>query len=245
MYFYVSESLTSPNEHRRIEEIKSLLSELGIAGEFAVASPARTVEEHMELAFHKGFTTIVGIGSDALASKVAATLFRYDPERAAMGMIPLQPAQQLWSLIGVKTTRQAIELLSQRRLMTIDMLELGRHRAIITSATIRLNTPVRFELSFGQAALSGQFTDLVIEPSGQVTLADNTLTTLPLWSRLWRWPTADPLATTRFTANRWRFTTEKSCDVVIANQIVAQTPLDAKRRPRVLNLIVDRAKIKT
>lgn len=243
MYFYITEYLTTPSERRRIEEIKSLLSQLGIAGEFVVASPAKTVEDHLEMAFRKGFTTIVGIGSDALANRLAATIFRFDPERSVMGMIPLQPQQQLWSMIAAKTTKEAVESLRQRRLEKIHLLDLGRQQAIITAAAIHLNQAVRFELVVGQAILSGQFTDLLMRLSGRIILFDKSQINQPIWNRFIGRSTTDPLAISRLTANRWRLSTETPCDVTVDGLVVTQTPLDVKRRPRVLKLIVNRARI--
>lgn len=242
MYYYITEPLTTKAERRKIDEIKSLLSQLGIAGEFAVASPARTVEEHLELAFRKGFTTVVGIGSDALACKVAGTILSHHYDRAVMGMIPLSPAQEMWSVIGVRNLRDIGEALRSRRLQSMDVLMVGPKQGIITDATIQTSSPVRFELHYKEVALLGKLTDVVVSPNGEVKLWDREANRpAGFLGRLFGGSGNDQAAITHLAADRWQLATAKPCDLTVSGQIVAQTPLDVVARPKALKLIVNRA----
>lgn len=245
MYYYIAEPLTTKTERRQIEDVKALLSQLGIAGEFAIASPARTVEEHLELAFSKGFTTIVGIGSDALVNRVAATMLHRQYDKAVLGAIPLQPEQVLWSMIGARTLAELGEILRARLIMAIDALELGRGQAIITPAAIKATKPVRFQLRYRQVDIQGLLTNAELATNGEVKLWDATYgQPTSLLSRLFgRSKTESTINLTHFKNNRWALATETALAVTVNGQNVAQTPLQAIRRPKALKLIVSRAKI--
>lgn len=246
MYFYVAEPITTQAERRKIEEIKSLLSQLGIAGEFAVASPARTVEEHLELAFRKGFTTIVGIGSDALINKVASRLLYHQYDRAAVGAIPLSTSQILWQMVGAHSLKELGEILRARLLLPIDAVVFNEQHACITSAAIRLDRPVSFRLSYNASELSGQFTDLTIKTDGQLRLQDRTYQTQgSFFDRFFGKRAEKNLSVTSLSKERWQLTTGEPCSLLVAGQVVTKTPLKVLRRPKALKLIVHRAKIAT
>jgi diacylglycerol kinase family enzyme len=249
MYYYIVEPLTTQAEKRKIEEIKAILSQLGIAGEFAVASPARTVEEHMQLAIKKGFSTVVGIGSDALANKVASTLLRYRHDQAAMGVIPFSPQQQLWQMIGGTNLREICESLRTRLIISIDAVRLTERDFFITEASIHQEQPVRFHLAYNHLHLAGQFTDLTITNTGFVQLWDSTYNPppqagLPFLKKLFGTSqTAENRSLTQFQSKTWQFETEKPCDVLVNGEPATQTPLLVELLPKALKLIVNRARM--
>lgn len=243
MYYYVAEPLTTRNERRKIEEIKSLLSQLGIAGEFAVASPARSVEECLELAFKKGFTTIVGIGSDALACRIASEVLRTGNDRIALGMIPLQPQSQMWGMLGVTSLNDIGESLRTRLLESFDAVDLGDGRASIVRSSIDLPSPVQFKLAYKRAIFAGAFTNLVIEPTGSVRIWDSTLGKSGLWQRLFGAKTSDNQSVTQLSGKHWQLATETPCELTVGGTAIATTPLSVTFRPKALKVIVNRATI--
>lgn len=243
MYYYIVEPLTTQAEKKRVEEIKMILSQLGIAGEFAVASPARTVEEHLELAFRKGFSTIVGIGRDSLASQVAGRLIATGYTKAALGFIPLQTGQELWQMIGATSIRQICESLRTRRVLSIDAMAINDEKFFITPATAHFSRPLRFQLIFPHYGLEGQFTNLSIMPTGQLTISDASQVTQSWFSRLFRKPQADNSSATQLMIEECQLLTERPCSLIVDSLAFAQTPIQLQHRPQVLKLIVNRAKI--
>ncbi len=248
MYYYIAEPTTTNIERKKIEEIQSILSQLGIAGEFAVASPARSVEEHLELAFRKGFTTIVGIGSDALANQVASSIFREGYDTAVLGFIPLRPRQALWNMIGTTTIREACQQLRTRFVVSIDALQIDATHTLITDAVIQLPAPVRFLLHYRGSTIQGQLTDATISHNGTITLTDTTYRPKPqgrsLLERIFGGrKQAIELASTSVQASRWQLETETPCSITVDGSVVATTPLDATTRPKALKLITVRDKV--
>lgn len=243
MYYYVAEPISTRNERRRIEEIKSLLSQLGIAGEFVVASPARSVEECLDLAFKKGFTTIVGIGSDALACRLASAVIGTGNDRIALGMIPLQPQSQLWSMLGVTSVQEIGESLRTRLLESFDAVELGDGRCSIVRAVISLSSPVNFKLAYKRAIFAGSFTDLTLDPSGIVRIWDRNVGQVGFWQGLFGLKKSAQESVTQLTGNHWQFVTQMSCELTVGGQAIATTPLSVTFRSKPLKLIVNRATI--
>jgi diacylglycerol kinase family enzyme len=251
MYYYITEPLTTNAERKRIDDIKSTLSQLGIAGEFAVASPARTVAEHLELAFKKGFTTIVGVGSDGLANTVASTILRHHYEKAVFGFIPLDSRQHLWKMVGGNSIKESCAILRARHTQAIDAIELNADQSCITSASMHTPEPVQFQLAFREVQLAGQCTDLLINPSGEITIIDQTYRSGKggggFFSRLFGGgpSTGENLSTTSFNADRWQFATKTPMPIVIDGEQATTTPLDVIYRKKALKLIVNRARIAT
>jgi len=243
MYYYIAEPAITPAEKRRIEEVKTVLSQLGIAGEFAVASPARTVDEHLELAFAKNFTTIVAIGSDGLLSRVAARMLARGYDKAAIGIIPLRPDQAAWNMIGVHSLREVADILRTRLLMPIDVLEFGRGQACIARSTISLDKPTAFHLRYNGVELRGTLTDAIILPSGELRLWDKTFQRSGgLLQKLFGGSkNQSKIGETSINATRWQLATERPCSVEVAGHAIAETPLTAERREKALKLIVSRA----
>ncbi len=238
MYYYIAEPTTTPAERRRIEEIKLLLSQFGIAGEFAVASPARTVEEHLQVAFSKGFTTIVGIGSDALACKVAAMLMEYRHDRVAMGFIPFQK-DDLYRLIGAPSLQEQVDCLRSRRLEAIDLLSLGTRQATIVPAVISSPKPMIFRLLYERCELKGRFTEIRLDPSGLIEIQAGD-SARAWWQRLTK-PVEPSL--TRLEREEWQLATQTALPITVGQQIIGQTPITAQTHKKVLKLIVNRARI--
>ena len=248
MYYYIAEPITTKAEKKKIEDIQSILSQLGIAGEFAIASPARSVEENLELAFKKGFTTIVGIGSDALANQIASTILHAGYQQAALGFIPLSPSQVLWQMIGTNTVKDACQQLRTRFVVSADALQLSPERALITDAVIHLPSPVRFLLHYRGSVIQGEFTDALIERIGKVTLTDRTYQSPQARRSFFEqlFGSSKPslsTATTIIQAPRWQLETETPCNITVDNLVVAQTPLDAITKPKALKLITKRDKL--
>lgn len=252
MYYYITEPLTTSAEKKRVEDIKSILSQLGIAGEFAVASPARTVTEHLDLAFKKGFTTIVGIGDDALANTIASAMLHRNYDKAALGMIPWDNRQELWQMIGAHSIKDLCQTLRTRLVTSVDAVELDSTHSFITSAAMILPKPVRFRLTYNTVVMLGQCTHLTISKDGQVEIWDETyrLAGKQSGSFLGRLFGASnnndhSLSLTSFVSDHWQFETEQPCPLLVSGVKATETPLEVIRRPKALKLIVNRAKITT
>lgn len=251
MYYYISEPVTTSAERKRIEDLKTVLSQLGIAGEFAVASPARTVTEHLELAFKKGFTTIVAVGDDGLANTVASSMLRHNYDKAALGIIPFQSQQQLWKMVGGNSVKEFCSILRARHTTLIDVAELNDKQACITSASIAIAEPIQFQLAYDQVQLAGQFTDMFITTSGTTEFYDRTYSPAQRsTSFLARLFSSQPQTTanrslTRFTADHWQLVTKQPVPIIIDDESATSTPLDVIIRKKALKLIVNRARIAT
>ncbi len=252
MYYYIVDSVVTSNEKKKLDDIKAILANLGIAGEWAMASPARTVEEHLELAFTKGFTSIVGIGNDALINRVASSMLIHHYDQAALGAIPLERDQKFWSIIGASTTNQACQILRERLTTPIDIVELKKGKAFITQAEMHLDDPVAFQLIYNDCDLRGHCTDMSISPGGEVKIWDRSLqkTTKSVasgfFNRLMSGGVSnDQLSLTQFQSNNWEFATETPVPIIVDGETATETPVHVKIRRKALNLIVNRAKITT
>lgn len=249
MYFYVVEALTTQQEKRRIDDIRSILSQLGIAGEMAVASPARSVEEHLELAFKKGFTTLVAIGDDGLFNRVASMILAKKYDKAALGVIPLASGQKVGAMVGSHSVRDFCQTLRTRILMPIDAVELDKNHAFITQASIQLKHPVDYKIVRKDHEFTGKCTDLYIGTDGLVTLRDKSLHAQSqndsLFTRFFGAKSADDTSLTQFVDNHWAMVTAEPCELVVDGHVMTKTPLEVLRRPKALKLIVNRARITT
>jgi diacylglycerol kinase family enzyme len=246
MYYYIAEPPTTQNEQKQLDDIRKILDQLGISGEFAITSESRPASDHLELALRKHFTTVVGIGSDSLANAIATTILHYDADKTAMGMIPLHPTT-VGRMIGGNSIRDFCNILRARLLVPIDTVSLNPQCAFITTAEAALDQPAPFRLTYDTVQMIGEFTNLSVTTHGLVRIwnggTSQEAAPTGFMKRLFRPVEQQNLTLTQFVANSWSFETESPIPIAVAGQTVTETPLQVNRRPKTLKLIVNRARI--
>lgn len=158
MYYYIFD-LKKCRKHSQVADIKNYLASLGISGEFTYPSAAVTVEELVDLGLTKKYNTIVGIGGDEIANRIAS---RMCGQAEAMGLIPLEASRDLTHLIGTSNWKEAAENLRYRKITEMRIGQTANSGAFLTSLHLDLKSPTEVTLEFRDYLVQARATSVLI-----------------------------------------------------------------------------------
>lgn len=243
MYYYVIEPGKGSSLRAKIEKIKGILIDFGISGEIVMASPARTCEELVEMGLSKGYSTIVAVGDEVHANRIAAAL---EGLNVTLGILPLNPELNLLELINCEYDfRKLCLALKYRHLKTIDLGKIEPNKFFMTAIEIHENSPIDIIGQFDDFFIQTKITDLIItnelfcylaNEGGKGNLIQKT------WSYLLG-KDEKKLDQSLFRNKKITISTRKPFPIKISKQIVARTPLTVVSKPKALQIIVSRVKI--
>ncbi len=116
MYYYLVDN-SKRKEFDKIEQkATEILVSFDILGEFDFIDNLADVEDKVKGAIDKGFSTIVAVGGEVLANKVAINLVN---SKIALGILPLEDSLLVNSL-GLGNWKNSLEILAARRVLLMD-----------------------------------------------------------------------------------------------------------------------------
>jgi len=122
------------NIQKAQDNIRKVLSELGIIGEVVTVSPARTTEELVEMGISKNYSTIVAVGTDAHINKIATYIKN---SHIVLGIIPIDGSPLLYQMIGASDIKELCELLRFRKLKEVSMGAIEPNKYFLTQVEIQ------------------------------------------------------------------------------------------------------------
>jgi len=158
MYYYIFD-IKKCKKRSQVENIKSYLSSLGISGEYTYPSSAQSVQELVDLGLSKQYSTIVVIGSDEIANIVAGKLVG---KKEAMGIIPLEASEELYSIIGAGSWQEACEILRYRKINEFRLGMTATQNSFLTRARLAINTPTDITLELKDYMVQAKAKELII-----------------------------------------------------------------------------------
>ena len=135
MYYYLFEPPEGPKDFERTSQIKEYLSNLGIAGEMNTPQPGKTVEDLVELAVAKRYSTIIAVGGMELINRTAQAILEHD---LVFGIIPNNEHPDITRLIGVSDWKSAANQLKRRRFQLVQMGNINGQYSFLTPANIEI-----------------------------------------------------------------------------------------------------------
>lgn len=120
MYCYLYDEYIQGNKRfeKELALIENRLTDLGISGKVSRLALFRNAEEMIRDEIGKGVTTVIVLGNDDTVRKVLNVIAE---SRVVFGMIPIGPKNELARLMGIPEGVAACDVLSARRVETIDV----------------------------------------------------------------------------------------------------------------------------
>lgn len=214
---------------------------MGISGEIAVANPARSSEELTYMGIDKGFTTIVAVGGEELATTVATIIINESREKIAMGVIPINGGSLLTAMVGCPNNdiRRGAEVIKQRHLDLVDVVQIATKRYVITEAFIVSPRRAKMMVEVDQAYKVDLEAD-VVHISSDLVMTFQAKPNQTLLARL-GFAGASPRETSQLHGKQIRVVAHEPLSVIVAGVVVAKTPTTFTRLPAALKLITTRA----
>jgi diacylglycerol kinase family enzyme len=245
MYYYIIDPPQGAAHPKLAQRLQELITPAGISGEIAIANPARSAEELAYMGIDKGYTTIVAVGGEELVNTIATILINESREKIALGIVPIQAGPLIPHMIGVANNdlRTAVEVIKQRHLDLVDVVQIAAKRYMMTEATILAPRVLKINLDIDQrlkAETEADFAhlshDLVLtlqtlEPQG---FLKKTLSIIGVKDN-------QQLNVSQFHGKQIRLVAHEPLPVLIAGQVVAKTPTTFTKIPGALKLITARA----
>jgi len=163
MYYYIFD-LKKCRKHSQVADIKNYLASLGISGEFTYPSAATNIEELVDLGLSKKYNTIVGVGGDEIADRIASKLIG---KSEAMGLIPLEASSDLAHLIGTANWKDAAENLRYRRIIETRIGMSANGSGFLTNLNLDLRNPTEVTLEFRDYLVQARATSVTISNFSQ------------------------------------------------------------------------------
>jgi hypothetical protein len=242
MYYYIFDPPQGAKEYERTAQIKELLSNLGIAGEMTSPIPGKAVEDLVQLAVAKRYSTIVAVGGMELINRIARAI---EPHDIVFGIIPSMEHPDITELIGVSDWKSAAEQLKRRRWQSVKLGLINGETCFLTAATIMLEKDQVFELVAPGFTIKGMGGMITINPLRNSESASGLVVDIEpleapkkgLFSSLFGKKTEMP-EESHFTVPKFTLRTNQSQPVWVANTSLAQTPITCTTQEKSLKLIV-------
>jgi diacylglycerol kinase family enzyme len=158
MYYYIFDAKKC-KKRTQVEEIKNYLSVLGISGEYTYPTNAQSVEELVDLGISKRYNTIVGIGDDEVANRIANKLCG---RQEAMGFVPTEASKDLLSLVGARNWKEGCDNLKFRKITEMHIGKTAINTCFITNVQLDLATPIDITLEFKNYTLQTKAKGLMV-----------------------------------------------------------------------------------
>lgn len=144
MYYYIFD-IKKFGKRAQIDTLKEYLAELGITGEFTYINSAQSAEDLAVQGLKKGYSTIIGVGSDDLVNSISNVLIG---QKEAMGVIPVQASPELENLLGVKNWKEAAETLRFRKIKEMFLGQSATGIHFLTNITLDIRNYFDVTLEF-------------------------------------------------------------------------------------------------
>ena len=244
MYYYIFDAPTGPNDYQRSAQIKDRLTSLGIAGEMASPMPGKSVQDLVKNAIAKRYSTIVAVGNIALINQVAQAI---EPHDVVLGIIPLHDQPDLCELIGASTWEAAAEQLKRRRWQPIRLGLIENVGCFLTPATVEvphnewlhLKTP-QFDAKQSGGLLKVMTTRSEDEGHLSVEILFPSNDKPSFLGKIFKRTGVEVNRESKFTTKSVHVATEKPLSILVAGEIVGQTPCRFTTQAKPLRLIVAR-----
>ncbi len=122
MYYYFYDAFLNNNNRwqKQLYKIENRTVDLGINGKIGRGSILLNPEKLIQEEIANGATTIVAVGNDQTVSKILKGIAG---SKATLGIIPLGKNNKIAEILGIPEGVEACNVLSQRRLQKIDLME--------------------------------------------------------------------------------------------------------------------------
>ncbi|MCL5794907.1 MAG: hypothetical protein M1338_00915 [Patescibacteria group bacterium] len=249
MYYYILEQPKNLSTTSAQKKLRKILGTLGIEGEVGVVSPARSIEEHTEMAMVKKYSTIVAVGSDILINKIAAYL---QGTNYVLGIIPVNASELVCQMIGTSQMEEACEALKFRRVKSVSLALVEPKKFLVSSAQITLDKAVKTIVNVDDIETELNITDATLlspcvnNDSSISLFLKNKFEGPNSLVKGFNWLIGKKTVDNYSSILRGKsisLSTSEPMPLTVGSEIIAKTPIFCRVAPHALKIITRRAKI--
>ncbi len=239
MYYYIANPIKNKQEQNFFSSLRQKLTSEGIAGEMEFCSPEADAAKLAASALSKGFTTIVAIGDDFLASRVAGVLV---DQPIALGIIPIGASAHLIDLLGYGNWIEAIQVLRHRKLGLYDIGLINEDIFFLTGLEIKADKPIDFNLHVSQFSANFSGRHLLIRlfnnnPPFNISNVLHFLVPKEIHRGLFGRKSQNSSIETLLRAEQAVIQTSPQMEIKMSDSVLASTPISLSLIPQSIRLI--------
>jgi diacylglycerol kinase family enzyme len=247
MYYYLFEPTQNSTTKRWQTRLKEKLSNAGIAGEYVTPSPARSIDELVQMGVDKGYSTIVAIGDDLFINKVASYLIvhslKADRDKIVLGLAPTNKQKSFFGQFGVTQSDEVlINTLKTRHLIPTSVGLVQPNKFFLNPIKITRPQPFTSQLITESYRAHLSTTQVTITTEGIVTVAPLAAKKSFLSYVKNLFGKYDSTQST-FSANQAQLESQEPIPVYLEGEVIAKTPISFQIVPKLLHIIVSRDKL--
>ncbi len=203
----------------------------------------------MDIAITKGYSTIVAVGSDIFANKIASSILNQqkpDSQKIVFGFLPIEPSTSILAQsLNIETVEQAVQALRFRKVKDLSIAVLVPNKFFLIPITIENPKAFDLEMKIPQLTAQSQAEQIIITPDIQVSWenpAKKPSLVQSFIQKVIKNETIE-LPKTIFKTKTLDLKTDPGLPVMLGSEVIARTPIRAKALPNYLHIIVNRASI--
>lgn len=240
MYYYILEPPSSRAVRQTHQRLRDLLTNLGIAGEMVMASPARPAEELSAMGVSRGFTTIVAVGADNFINRIAVNLIG----QAVLGIVPVEASSEIEELVGVSSLKEAAEALKYRRLSDCQTVLVAPDTHLFISGVIASTKLAKVSLVLDNRVKAfAYFNRVVINRNLEIKIESTHQTKARRILGLFKVGGELVHSRSSFHARSLRIVTDPELPLTVAGQTVATSPIQMRVQSQSLKVITRRGTV--
>lgn len=237
MYYYIIEVPPNYNLVRLQTKLKSILGDLNINGEMAIASSARSAEELAQIGLAKGYSTIVAIGDDYLVNRLAS-LVANTP--ASLGVIPVNLSPQLADVFASSDIKHACQVLKARPTHLISLGHITPNKYFLSDAEVLADSPTQIALEIdNHYRLDAKTSQIIITSDLEIEFSTRPSPQKSSWFGGFKKQSTS--AQTHLHCESVRLFTDHPLNILVSGSEIAKTPCEIKKQPGILKIISDHA----
>lgn len=240
MYYYILETPENRAVRQAYQRLRDIVTNLGIAGEMVLASPARTPEELATMGLEKGYSTIVAVGGDAHINQVATTIVG----QAVFGIVPINASPAVVDLVGSSDLREAAHFLKYRRLVTTGTVLVEPDTTIFLDAVITAPKTAKVNLVIDNRVRAfAYFQRLTINRQLELTIESSYQLAPKKFLGLFNVGNEAITSKSIFHGKNIRLVTEPELPITVSGHTIASTPIQLRLIPESLKVITKRGTV--
>ncbi|TSC92223.1 MAG: Diacylglycerol kinase catalytic region [Candidatus Berkelbacteria bacterium Licking1014_85] len=248
MYYYISEGPKVAKEKKWFDNVKTTLVNLGISGEFAIPSPARTIDEIINIGLSRDFSTFAIIGNDNFINQNISSLinqyYKFPKRNIVVGFVPSEENGLIAVNLGFQSSDVACQALAQRFYTKFSIGLVEPNKFFFSPLQIKVSHNAKYIIKTNDYEIEVDTNNISLDSELNLSItSDLSHNLLSKFTALFKNPTMQKNAVSSFNSKNFVISTDQLQPVYRNTEIIAKTPISVLRLRNLLNVIIKRAKI--
>lgn len=152
MYIYIYDSFVNHKKYEKVlARIETRITDLGLNGKIVRIGIMTSVQDVIESEVRKGSNTIIAVGNNSIFSQALNSISKLTEvnKNVTLGLIPVgKENNEIANLLGIDLEETACDILSARRIQTLDLGKAGNSYFLTQAQIITDSTKLEIDENY-------------------------------------------------------------------------------------------------